>query len=73
VGNDQHDMWRAAGMLSTIGITMALSVFVGFGLGYALDRWLGTSPWLAVVGMLLGVAAGFLETYHIIRRFARHF
>lgn len=66
-------MWRAAAMLSTLGIAMALSVFVGFGLGYALDHWLGTSPWLAVVGALLGVAAGFRETYHIIRRFAKHF
>lgn len=73
MGNDQRDIWRAAAMLSTIGITMALSVFVGFGAGYALDRWLGTSPWLAVAGMLLGVAAGFREAYHIIRRFAKNF
>jgi len=73
VGNDQRDIWRAAAILSTVGITMALSVFVGFGLGYLLDRWLGTAPWFAVAGIVLGVVAGFREAYQIIRRFAKHF
>lgn len=73
MGNDQRDIWRAAAILSTVGITMALSVFVGFGLGYLLDRWLGTAPWFAVAGIVLGVVAGFREAYQIIRRFAKHF
>jgi len=28
-------------------------------LGYRLDRWLGTDPWLFVVGALLGISIGF--------------
>lgn len=29
------------------------------GLGYGLDRWLGTTPWLLVAGLLLGLIVGF--------------
>jgi F0F1-type ATP synthase assembly protein I len=32
----------------------------GFGIGYALDRWLGTD-YLRVVCLLLGVASGFIQ------------
>jgi F0F1-type ATP synthase assembly protein I len=26
-----------------------------------LDRWLGTKPWLLVIGIVLGAAAGFYQ------------
>jgi F0F1-type ATP synthase assembly protein I len=33
-----------------------------FGLiGYGLDRWLGTAPWLLLAGLLLGMITGFYE------------
>jgi ATP synthase protein I len=35
-------------------------------LGYGLDRWLGTGPWLLVVGVVLGAAAGFLAVYRLV-------
>jgi len=73
VSDNQRDIWRAAAVLGSIGMIMALSVFVGFGLGYALDRWLGTLPWISLAGLIMGVIAGFREAIHIIRRFARHF
>ncbi|OLE81914.1 MAG: hypothetical protein AUF76_11750 [Acidobacteria bacterium 13_1_20CM_2_65_9] len=31
------------------------------GIGYALDYWLGTSPWFLLGGLLLGVAVGMWE------------
>lgn len=36
----------------------AAAFFVGAGMGYGLDYWLGTSPWLLIAGLLLGTAAG---------------
>lgn len=33
-------------------------VLLGGG-GYLLDRWLGTSPWLLLAGLITGLAAGF--------------
>ena len=34
-----------------------VSMLLGGLAGYGLDTWLGTTPWLAFVGVLMGVAA----------------
>ena len=43
---------------------------VGFGalLGWALDRWLGTTPLFLIVFFMLGAAAGVLNAYRHLRR-----
>jgi len=48
-----------------------LSIVMGAGLGYALDRWLGTGPWLFLVGFVLGVAAGVLSVFRVAAAAAR--
>ena len=40
---------------------LVAGVLVGAGLGWLLDRWLGTTPWGLMVFLLLGFAAGVLE------------
>ncbi len=42
---------------------------VGFFVGSLVDRWLKSSPWLSIVGLILGFAAGGRETYQIYRRY----
>lgn len=73
MGKDQRELWRALGVLSTIGTVLAASIFLCFWAGYALDRWLGTLPLFTVIGIVLGIVAGFWEVMRIIRRFARNF
>lgn len=46
-----------------ISIEFVAGVAVGVGIGYALDRWLGTTPVLMVLFLLLGGAAGVLNAY----------
>ena len=36
------------------GIDNALAIALLFGVGYGLDRWLGTAPWLMIVFVVLG-------------------
>jgi F0F1-type ATP synthase assembly protein I len=36
--------------------------------GYLLDRWLMTTPWLLMVGLLTGIAVGFLGLLRVVRR-----
>jgi ATP synthase protein I len=31
------------------------------GIGYGVDRWLGSSPWFLLAGLLLGIIVGFFE------------
>ncbi|MEM8771885.1 MAG: AtpZ/AtpI family protein [Pseudomonadota bacterium] len=47
--------WGNALRLST---ELIAGLFVGILLGYGLDRWLGTSPWLLLAGIGIGFAAG---------------
>jgi len=57
--------WVAGASLASAGITMALAVAIGAGLGLALDRWLKTT-WMVIVGLLIGVAAGFRELFRAV-------
>ncbi len=57
---------RQLGVLSGVGLTLVLSTVLGFWGGLALDRWLGTSPWLMLVGLLLGIAAGFVSLFRAV-------
>lgn len=41
-----------------VGVEFVGAVLVSAFIGYLLDRWLGTKPWLMIVFLLLGFAAG---------------
>lgn len=52
---------RRAGFAYAAGF-MLFVIVAGFcGLGWLLDKWLGTQPWGLVVGIVLGSAAGLFE------------
>jgi ATP synthase protein I len=51
------------GLAMRIGTELVAAIAVGVGLGYVLDMWLGTKPWLMVVFFFLGSAAGMLNVY----------
>ena len=40
-------------------VEIAATTLVGGGIGWMLDRWLETGPWMLLLFFLLGVAAGF--------------
>jgi len=44
---------------STIGLSVALSIFIGLAIGVYLDRRWDTTPWLTLIFLGLGIAAGF--------------
>ena len=52
---------REAAPYLGIGTSFAASVLLGLGAGYWLDRRLGTTPWLFLLGAMLGLGAGFLQ------------
>jgi ATP synthase protein I len=67
-GPSENDPRRSAGSdLSALARGLRLSaefvsgVLVGAGVGWLLDRGLGTSPWGMIVFLLLGFAAGVLN------------
>lgn len=38
---------------------IAVTTLVGAGIGWMLDRWLDTGPWLFLLFLLMGIGAGF--------------
>jgi ATP synthase protein I len=54
---------RQLGVLSGVGLTLVVSTLLGFWGGHVLDGWLGSSPWLMLLGLLLGIASGFVNLF----------
>ncbi|HEY4201081.1 MAG TPA: AtpZ/AtpI family protein [Devosiaceae bacterium] len=58
---------RASGGSTNLGRAVRLgsefiaAVLVGTGIGYVLDQWLNTRPWIMLVMLLVGFAAGILN------------
>jgi F0F1-type ATP synthase assembly protein I len=57
------------GDLLSMGLTLALCVVAGFGLGWLGDLAAGTFPLIAMIGLALGVA---LATVYVIKQFRRY-
>ncbi|MGE5246741.1 MAG: AtpZ/AtpI family protein [Verrucomicrobiota bacterium] len=60
---DRKALFRELGRYSALGLEMAISVVVGLGIGYYLDKWLGTAPWLMILWIGFGFAAGVRSLY----------
>lgn len=56
------------GDLLSMGLTLALCVVAGFGLGWLVDLPLHTFPLAAMVGLGLGVVAA---TVYVVKQFQR--
>ena len=65
--NEEQEVTRKSGMAYAAGLTIFFSVAAFLGLGWLLDRWLGTS-WLMVAGIILGSVVGFYEFIRIISK-----
>jgi len=44
---------------SSLGFSVSLSIFIGLGIGVYLDKRFDTSPWLTLVFLGFGIAAGY--------------
>jgi len=58
---------REVGKYSAIGLEMAISVVIGMAFGWWLDRMFNTKPWLSLIFMLFGFAAGFRGLFRLLK------
>jgi len=71
MSSNRKDTMRLLAQFSTIGMTMAFSIFIGVGIGYYLDHKVfgdRTSPWLTLIFLGFGVAAAFKNLYDMASR-----
>ena len=61
----------ALGFAFRIGIELVSALVVGVGIGWLLDYWLGTQPWLLLLFFVLGAAAGIMNVYRAVERMGK--
>ncbi|RJP56853.1 MAG: AtpZ/AtpI family protein [Deltaproteobacteria bacterium] len=64
---NKRKLFRLIGRYSTIGLEMVISVVIGILFGWWLDRLFNTKPWLTIVFMLFGIAAGFRSLFKLLK------
>ena len=65
--SDERETTRKSSVAYAAGLTIFFSVLSFMGLGWVLDRWLGTS-WIMVTGIILGAVVGFYEFIRIVSK-----
>jgi len=65
---DRRALFRELGKYSALGLELAIAVVLGLAIGYYLDKWLGTGPWMTVVWIGIGFAAGVRSLYRAALR-----
>lgn len=63
----KKNFWVTFARYSQIALMLPAGTVAGWLLGTALDRWLHTT-WLYLAGILLGIAAGFIELIRTVMR-----
>ncbi|MGH7397268.1 MAG: AtpZ/AtpI family protein [Candidatus Rokuibacteriota bacterium] len=53
--------------LVNLGTMLFACVAIGLAAGYFADRWLGTGPWLLLIGLGFGIAAAGVNFYRTIK------
>lgn len=64
-GNWQQSVREASSYLS-LGMQMALTMVFFVAVGYYLDRWLDTAPWLLLTGAVLGMVSVFVHLFRLV-------
>ncbi|TLY37788.1 MAG: ATP synthase subunit I [Nitrospirae bacterium] len=68
MASEPSDFRKGLSYAARIGVELVSALAVGGGLGYLADWYFGTSPWLIVVGLFLGMSAGLLNVYRMASR-----
>ena len=55
----------ALGLAFRVAVELVSALAVGLAIGWLLDKWLETKPWLMLVFIVLGGAAGILNVYRV--------
>ena len=59
---------RKSGLAYAAALSLFFSIAVFLGIGWALDQWLGTKPWLLVAGIVVGSAIGFYQMVRLLSK-----
>ena len=62
-----QNKWSQVGRYLSLAMMLPICVVIGYGIGYWLDQKFGTG-YLYIVGLLFGIAAGFVELIREVQK-----
>lgn len=65
---DEQDINRKSAVVYGAITSLVISIISFLLLGWALDRWLKTGPWILVGGIILGTIVGFVQFIRAMSR-----
>jgi F0F1-type ATP synthase assembly protein I len=65
--NGDRSFWIDVARYSQLAFVLPAATFIGWIIGALLDKWLHTT-YLYLVGLLLGIAAGFVELIRAVMK-----
>jgi ATP synthase protein I len=64
---DRKRLYKRVVRYSAVGLEMGFSVAIGVAIGYYLDRYFHSGPWLTLIFLMLGVVAGFRSLFSLMK------
>ncbi|PLX92833.1 MAG: magnesium transporter [Desulfuromonas sp.] len=68
MAENRRELYKSLGFLSSVGICMVASILIGMAMGYYLDQWLGTKPWMLLIFLGFGIVSGFRNIFILTNR-----
>ena len=66
--SDNKSQFKKMLAMSSIGLVLPTSIAIGLFIGYYLDKWLHTHPWMLIIFLLFGVISGFVSLFRELNR-----
>ncbi|HNT00655.1 MAG TPA: AtpZ/AtpI family protein [Candidatus Saccharicenans sp.] len=57
--------------ISSLALILPSSIAVGLAIGYLLDRWFKTEPYMLLIWLLFGIISGLINLFRGIRKYLR--
>ena len=65
---EERGVFKQLLTVSSIGISMALAIFIGLAIGVFLDRSFSTKPWFTIIFLFVGIISAFRNLYIMSKR-----
>jgi ATP synthase protein I len=64
---EKKKQYKQLARYSSIGLEMGFSVAIGAAMGYFLDKYFNTTPWLMILFLILGIVAAFRSLFRLMK------
>jgi F0F1-type ATP synthase assembly protein I len=68
--SDRSEQSKLAQTLTVVTL-FSSNILGGILVGYLLDRWLNTGPWMVIIGVVLGLTSAIIGLVRILNRLTR--